>query len=172
MQLHDVINKLASSSHRQMPPMSIHASGEGKHEAFVIPEAPASLYEEDYPDVQYWHEADWVKHTERQKNCGEVVSRLGFLTDGEGNLVAESRIKIFTSTAKQAWSELYRHRLDPSSWTKKTQNAASYFTHVLKKSFPEFCYCDGDWKVEHFAVIKYPDWCRDVRESGCLTRVL
>jgi hypothetical protein len=151
--------------------MSNRVPSEGKPEALVIPDTPEPLDEDDYPEVPYWHEEDWIKHSERQKDHGEVVSRLGFLTDSDGNLVTESRIKFFTSTAKQVWNELYRHRLDPSSWTKKTPKAASYLAHVLKTNFPEFRYCDGDWKVERFAVIKYPDWCRDARESGRLTRM-
>ena len=86
--------------------------------------------------------------------------------------MSESRIKIFTSTAKQAWNELYRHRLDPTSWTKKTPKAVSYLVYVLKTNFAEFSYCDEDWKLEQFAVIKYPDWCRDAREPERLTRTL
>ncbi|KAH9990113.1 hypothetical protein BJV77DRAFT_1069130 [Russula vinacea] len=74
------------------------------------------------------------------------------------------------SHAKHAWNELYRLRLDPASWTKKTLRAASYFSHIMKTDFPEFGYCEGDWKVERFAIIKYPDWCRDARETGQLTR--
>jgi len=76
---------------------------------------------------------------------------------------------MFISAAKQAWNELYRLWLDPSLWTKKTPKAASYFTHIMKTGFDKFQYCDGDWKVEQFAIIKYPDWCRDAREPGHLT---
>ena len=73
------------------------------------------------------------------------------------------------SAAKQAWNELYRLWLDPSLWTKKTWKAATYFAHIMKTGFEEFQYCDGDWKVEWFAIIKYPDWCHDAREPGHLT---
>jgi hypothetical protein len=89
--------------------MSGPALSEGKPEALVVPNAPDPLDEEDYPSVQYWHDENWIKHTERQKDCGQPIPRLGFLTDRDGNLVAESRIKIFTSVAKQAWNELYCH---------------------------------------------------------------
>ena len=171
-QLQDVINKLASSQHLQMPPTSIPVTTEGKPEGLVVPDAPESLDEDDYPDVRYWRDENWIKYAERQKDRGEAVPRLAFLTDGDGNVVTESQIKVFTSTAKQAWNELYRHRLDPSSWTKKTLKAASYLAYVLKTNFAEFRYCDGDWKVEHFAVVKYPDWCRDGRDSRHLTRML
>ena len=137
----------------------------------VIPHAPEVLEEDDYPDVSFWRESDWTDHGERQKDRGKPVTKLAFLTDENGIPVPEAHIKMFMSHAKQTWNELYRHRLDPSSWTKKTPKAASFFAHVMKAKFPEFRYCEGDWKAERFAIIKYPDWCRNVRESGRLTRV-
>src|SRR6267154_4821572 len=98
-QLQDIINKLASPQHPHMSRMSVHAPSEGKPDALIIPDAPKPLDEEDYPDVQYWHNRDWINHTKRRKDCGETVPRLGFVTERVGNLVSESLMKIFTSTA-------------------------------------------------------------------------
>jgi hypothetical protein len=172
-QLQDIINKLTSSQRPQIlsTPTPDTAPNQEKSDSLVVPDPPQPLDQEDYPDVYYWHEEDWVKYTERQRDRGQLPPRLGFLTDEDGSPVPESRIKTFMSTAKQAWNELYRLRLDPSSWTKKTPKAASYLAYIMKMSFDEFRYCDGDWKVERFAIIKYPDWCRDARESGRLTRM-
>jgi hypothetical protein len=173
IQLQDIINKLMSSQHSHLssiPLMSDPAPHHRNPKGLVVPNAPEPLDEEDYPAVHYWHDRDWIKHTERQKDRRQGIQRLGFLTNEDGNPVTESRIKAFTSTAKQAWNELYRHRLDPASWTKKTPKAASYLAYIMKTHFDEFHYCDGDWKVERFAVVKYLDWCRDARESGNLTR--
>ena len=150
--------------------MSVRAHSKDRSEDVVVPDVQEPLYEEDYPDVPYWHDKDWITHTERQKDRGNVVTRLGFLTDRDGKVVSESQIKAFTSVAKQAWNKLYRHRLDPSSWTKKTSKVASFLANTLKAKFVKFCYCNGDWKVGRFAIIKYPDWCRDGRDSGRLTR--
>ncbi|KAI0276459.1 hypothetical protein BC826DRAFT_1114125 [Russula brevipes] len=108
--------------------MSNHPPSQGKPEALVIPDTPEPLDEDEYLDIPYWHDEDRVKHSEQQKDCRKVAPRLGFLTDADGNIVTESWIKVFTMTAKQAWNELYRHRLDPSSWTRKTPKAASYLT--------------------------------------------
>ena len=135
----------------------------------VIPDQPQPLEQANHPHVCYWREGDWVKYTEQQRDRGQVPSRLGFLTDEDGSLVTESWIKTFMSAAKQAWNELYRIRLDPSSWTKKTPKASTYLAYIMKTAFDEFRYCDGDWKVEQFAIVKYPDWCRNVRELGRLT---
>jgi hypothetical protein len=165
-------NNIGSSQrpHSHVPSMSDTAPGHGAPECLVVPDGPEPLDKEDHLEVQYWYDEDWINYAERQKDCGQVVPRLGFLTGDDGNPVTESRIKAFMSAAKLAWNELYRHRLDPVSWTKKTPKAASYLAYILKSRFAEFRYCDGDWKVERFAVVKYPDWCRDARESGRLTR--
>ena len=153
-----------------MPPPSESTARDGKVETLTIRDAPEALEEDDYPDVPYWHDTDWANYGERLKDRGKPIPKLGFLTDKGGAPVMEPHIKEFMSHAKQAWNELYRHRLDPLSWTKKTPSAASYFAHEMKSKFLEFCYCDSDWKVERFAIIKYPDWCRDVRVPGKLTR--
>jgi hypothetical protein len=89
--------------------MLISAPSEGKPETLVIPNAPGPIDEDDHPNVKYWHEQDWVRHTEWQKDHGKPIPRLGFLSDEGGNPVTESQIKVFTSTAKQAWNVLYRH---------------------------------------------------------------
>lgn len=153
-----------------IPSISETTSRHGDPEALAVPDAPEALDKEDYPNVPYWRESDWTAHCERQKDQGKTMPKLGFLTSDDGSPLAESRIKRFMSHAKLTWNELYRHRLDPISWTKKTPKAAFYFMHIMKRSFPEFCYCDGDWKIERFAIIKYPDWCRDARDTGHLTR--
>jgi hypothetical protein len=141
---------------------------DGPVDTLVIPDVPAALERDDYPDVPFWHDSVWAKHGDQQKDRGKVISKLSFLTDKGGCPVSESRIKEFTAHAKQAWNELYRHRLDPTSWTKKTPTASSFFAHEMKAKFQELTYCDGNWKVERFAIIKYPDWCRDAREPGHL----
>lgn len=135
----------------------------------VVPDGPEVLDQEDYLNVPYWQEADWTAHCERQKDCGKTMPKLSFLTNEDGTLLTDSRIKKFMASAKIAWNELYHHRLESTSWTKKTQQATSYFMQTMKLSFPEFCYCEEDWKIEWFAIIKYPDWCRDVWDPGRLT---
>ncbi|KAH9051260.1 hypothetical protein EDB87DRAFT_1695353 [Lactarius vividus] len=164
---------LQAKSSRAMPvtPQTITRDSDAKLETLIIPNVPNILEEDDFPDVPFWCESDWANHSERQKDRGKPIHKLGFLTDKEGDPVAESRIKDFMSHAKLAWNELYRHCLDPVSWTKKTLASATFFAHEMKIKFPEFCYCDGNWKAEQFAITKYPDWCRDVRELGRLTRI-
>ena len=168
-QLQHVIDKLTSPQQAQAQVADM-APDQEKPDSLDVPDPLQPLVQEDYPYIRYWREEDWVKCTERLRDHGQASSKLGFLTDEDGTPVPESRIKTFMSVAKQAWNELYRLRLDPRSWTKKTPKAASYLAYIMKTSFNEFRYCDGDWKVERFAIIKYPDWCRDARDSGRLIR--
>jgi len=82
-QLQDVINKLASSQHPRMPLLlSVSALGKGKPETLVVSGAPDPLDEENYPDVQYWHNEDWIKHTEQQKDHGKSFQDLVFSSTG------------------------------------------------------------------------------------------
>src|ERR1700761_1849686 len=152
-------------------PMASQTTGtrDGQFDTLLIPDAPENLEEDDCPDVPYWEESAWAKYVDQQKDRGQVVSKLGFLTDKDGRAVSESRIREMTSHAKQAWAELYYHRFDPGTWTKKTPIVTKYFVHSMKDKFHEFRYCNGDWKVERFAIVKYPDWCK-VRSTGCLVR--
>ena len=112
-----------------------------------------------------------MKYSRQQLNLGQLPPSLAFLTNEDGNPATESQMKTFMLTAKQAWNELYHVGLDPSSWTKKTPKATSYFAHIMKLNFDKFRYCNGDWKVEQFAIIKYPDWCCDIRDLGHLTHM-
>ncbi|KAH9161164.1 hypothetical protein EDB89DRAFT_1914071 [Lactarius sanguifluus] len=155
-----------------MPATPQNNTRDAKPETIDIADAPELLKEDDYPDIPYWHESVWTDYCEWQKDRGNSVHKLGFLTNKDGDPIVESRVKEFMTHAKQSWSELYRHRLDLLSWTKKTLPAGSFFTHEMKVQFSEFHYCGGNWKAERFAIIKYPDWCQDARESGCLTHAL
>ena len=165
-QLQDIITKLTSLWHPQVPSTSDMAPNQDKTDSLDTSGPLQPLNCVDYPYVLFWHGEDWVKYADDEYNHGEVPSRLRFLTDEDGSLVPESQIKTFMSTVKQAWNELYHLWLDPKSWTKKTPKATSYLMHIMKTSFDKFWYCDGDWKVEWFAIIKYPNWCYDAREPG------
>ena len=168
-QLQDVINTLSSSRHPQILSKPDMAPNQENSDGLVVPDSPPPLDQANYPDACHWHLEHWMKYSEQQLNLRQLPPRLAFLTDEDGNPATESWMKMFMSTAKQAWNELYRLQLEPSSWTKKTHKAASYFAYIMKTNFNEFRYCDGNWKVEWFATIKYPDWCHDARVLGCLT---
>src|ERR1700761_2259496 len=93
-------------------PMASQTTGtrDGQFDTLLIPDAPENLEEDNCPDVPYWEESAWVKYVDQQKDHGQVVSKLGFLTDKNGHAVSESCIKEIMSHTKQAWTELcYLH---------------------------------------------------------------
>ena len=106
-QLQDVITKLTSLRHPQVPSTSDMAPNQDKTNSLDTPGPLQPLNHVDYPYVLFWRDEDWVKYADDEHNHGEVPSRLGFLTDEDGSPVLESQIKTFMSTAKQAWNELY-----------------------------------------------------------------
>ncbi|KAF8229152.1 hypothetical protein L208DRAFT_1379025 [Tricholoma matsutake] len=110
--------------------------------SLTIPKCPDPYDADDYPDV-CWHENDWILHGEKQWNGGNTVSKLDFLTDHDGHTLSEKCIKVITDSARQAWMQLYYHRLDPTSWKKKAEDTKQYFNAVMKAEFPEFRYHEG-----------------------------
>ncbi|KAF8230197.1 hypothetical protein L208DRAFT_1378631 [Tricholoma matsutake] len=105
--------------------------------SLTIPKCPDPYDADNYPDV-CWHENDWILHGEKQRNGGNTVSKLDFLTDHDGHTLSEKHIKVITDSARQAWMQLYYHQLDPTSWKKKAEDAKQYFNAVMKAEFPEF----------------------------------
>ncbi|KAF8964884.1 hypothetical protein BDZ97DRAFT_2058235 [Flammula alnicola] len=141
-----------------------------EHPVIKIPPAPPVEEEEDYPDVRFWNKDEWNQYKERERNRNRKVSPLAFLCNESGKLASEDRIDEMTESAKLAWNELYYWRLDPATWMKKIGQAFEYFSNTMKTKYPEFRYCQGDWKLHAFATIRYPDWNRYYRKTGVLTR--
>ena len=138
----------------------------------VIPCAPEELDPEDYESACFWTQISWNNYKKHQVNQGLNVKSLGFMCNADGDLVSKERLATMTKRAKQLWTTCYHLRMDPPSWTKKTEDVSLYFIRNMRISFPEFALCEGNWKAEAFAVIRYPDWASDVRGSGTLTREL
>ncbi|KAF8883800.1 hypothetical protein BD779DRAFT_1674338 [Infundibulicybe gibba] len=171
--LKEVINSLSSFRHplpasMSIPPLSIPNSG--LRTSIVIPPNYKEVCKDDFPNSTYWDADEWVVFTNTQARKGVKVKRLDFLTDEDGIPVSQTRIDLMTDAAKTAWNQLHFHRLDPTTWGKRTDDAMAYFSAVMRKKFPEFCFCNNNWKIDSFATVRYPDWTRHCRGSGGLTR--
>lgn len=136
----------------------------------VIPPSPELLDIHDYYAAQFWDFEQWKQHDKKERANGRVPSRLGFVTDTEGNAVSSARLSQIVAEANVLWNSLYSAREDPPSWKKKTKVANDYFSNSMRSKFIEFRLCEGDWKVEVFASTKFSDWNRDLREKGALKR--
>lgn len=129
---------------------------------------PDDLDQEDHDEVPFWTRLDWFQHESREKDGGIDINKLYFLTDDSGNPPSSSRLREFWRTAKAAWIALYQVRQDPESWGKKTPLAADYFYSTMKNAFPEFRYCENNWKADQYATYKFPDWKANTRNTGKL----
>lgn len=134
-----------------------------------IPPMPDELDQRNYPDVPFWQHMEWAM---KEKDSVSEVKIFDFLTDELGEVVSSGQLKEMSEVAKEAWIELYSNHMDPKSWGKKGWLSAKYFNSVMKNPFPEFCYCDGNWKIEIFAMLKYPDWKKFCQKPGNLTRTV
>lgn len=135
-----------------------------------VPFAPPAEHEDDHPDVRFWNRKDWTEFEARMTLRNDKVHKLGFLCNASGMAVSTSRLEEMTEAAKIAWNELHYHRLDPSTWTKRTDQAMKYFSATMTTKFPEFSFCKGDWKLQEFAKTRYPDWVRYYQKPGTLSR--
>lgn len=136
----------------------------------LIPPSPELLDNHDYYAAQFWDCEQWKQHDKKERANGRIPSRLGFITDTEGNAVSSARLSQIVAEANVLWTSLYSAREDPPSWKKKTKLANDYFSNSMRSKFIEFRLCEGDWKVEVFASTKFSDWNRNSRERGNLKR--
>ncbi|KIM35296.1 hypothetical protein M413DRAFT_14632 [Hebeloma cylindrosporum] len=145
-----------------VPGKPLQTDKEDADDSPALPPPVAELDPDEYPNACYWTQSSWLEYKKRRANQGFSVYGLDFMRDEDGHKVSEDRLAAMTKRAKQLWNTLYRHRQDPASWGKKCRH--------MRNSFPEFGLCEGSWKAEAFAIIRYPDWSSKVRSSGLILR--
>lgn len=127
---------------------------------------PDTCDKDDYPEIHWWGEDEWNKYEAQQKDRGKSCKKLNFICNEDGITISEDWLKAMTDAAKQCWNETYHKWKDPTSWRKKLPGTAAFFSNSMRLRFPEFCWCEDDWKVERFATIRFPDWCWNTRGSA------
>ena len=136
----------------------------------VIP-TPATLKRADYRRVPYWTKNEWDTFVEHQKLANKNPPWNAFLTDEHGDGLSKQRYNELWADAKVAFNSLYYRRFDPTSWSKKTDLAATYFYNTITTKYPEFRLCEGNWKIHLWTTERYPDWVKNVRKAGGLQHV-
>lgn len=162
-QSHSPADSSASGSHTTVLPPTF---------TLTIPPSPELLSSHDYYEVPFWDLVTWREHDQKERAKGNIPSRLGFITDSEGQPVSSARLSEMVNEANLLWASLYSAREDPQVWKKKTKTASEYFSNSMRSKFIEFQLCEGDWKVEIFASTKFSDWNRNSRMKGTLKRML
>ncbi|KAF8968614.1 hypothetical protein BDZ97DRAFT_1799301 [Flammula alnicola] len=138
----------------------------------AVPSTPPTLKQDDYPNVTYWTKEEWDDFVEREKLTNKNPLWNAFLTDANGKALSKQRYNEIWADAKLAFNSLYFRRLDPTSWSKKTDIVAAYFYNTITMKYPEFQLCDGNWKVHLWTTERYPDWVKNVRKPGGLQRAV
>ncbi|KAI0682954.1 hypothetical protein C8T65DRAFT_702898 [Cerioporus squamosus] len=97
----------------------------------------------------------------RAKGKKEPTHNFKFLTNAWGEVVSDSRVSEFRGTSRSYWNGLKKTKSAPRSW--KNNNTTTiqdrYYRH-MKEKYPEFLLADGNWKIELFAILTYPQWYR------------
>ena len=125
----------------------------------------------NYRGVPYWTKNEWDTFVEHQKLANKNPPWNAFLTDKHGDSLSKQRYNELWADAKVAFNSLYYRRFDPTSWSKKTNLAATYFYNTIMTKYPEFWLCEGNWKIHLWTTERYPDWVKNVRKAGGLQRV-
>ncbi|KAF8522463.1 hypothetical protein BU17DRAFT_64389 [Hysterangium stoloniferum] len=158
----DLVATLKLMLQTQPAAASTQAKTSGK---LTIPPSPANSSRVEFPDVKFWTRSDWQQFTKDCIERGRDFKKLGFLTNEEGQALGDTRISVMTDYAKQLWNSLRTEKEDPESWGGRNAFASEYFCNHMCTKFPEFQWCEGDWKVQAFATVGYPDWVGQARKS-------
>ena len=123
---------------------------------------------DDYENVKFWTKDKWKKHQTDCKLRNRECGKLDFLTDEAGNAVGKSRLAAMSTKAWELFKTLHRHGLSLEKWGAQGAEEAEYFSSCMRGAFPEFKWCESDWKVHAFVTERYPDWTKDVHGAGHL----
>ncbi|KAJ3993087.1 hypothetical protein F5050DRAFT_1897535 [Lentinula boryana] len=128
---------------------------------------------DDCPNIKFFTLRDWTEYKDGKKSIGRSFHSLAFLQLESGEYTSNdvSRLRQMTAAARGIWTMFYSLYLDAETWTKHPSHVAEYFYSKMAQDFEEFHYCnDGKWKAKQLAIVKFPDWSKDLREKGLLER--
>jgi hypothetical protein len=118
------------------------------------------LKQEDYPNVRFWTWADWSDDNE---DISEELGRgMRFLEDKGGCVITSARASLIRDQARSIWNQIgaSNTNLLPTSWGQAGLDLRQLFNKQMRSEFPEFQYCEADWKAKAFATEYYPSWYR------------
>ena len=135
----------------------------------IIP-TPVTLKQEDYPDVPYWRKQELDAFVESSRKLAKInLPWNAFLTDQHGDVLSKQQYNELWADAKLSFNSLYIYRrVDPTSWSKKTDLATTYLYNTITAKYPEFRLCEGNWKIHLWTTERYPDWVKNVRKASGL----
>jgi hypothetical protein len=120
------------------------------------------LEQEDYPDVRFWTRADWTESDDNEDINEELGRGMRFLEDKSGRVITSTRASLIRDQARSIWNQIGASNTDllPTSWGQAGLDLRQLFNKQMRSEFPEFQYCEADWKAKAFATEYYPSWYR------------
>jgi hypothetical protein len=132
------------------------------------------LKRENYPGIRFWTRSEWMNHL---KNGGGDSSSYGtesirgksfvsqginktakYIEDSSGNPVDGHRLKDMLTHMRSIWSTLLSLNRAPTTWGKADMEIFRYFHYEMRVKFPEFAFCENDWKADYLATTHYSSW--------------
>ncbi|KAM6500223.1 hypothetical protein JOM56_003237 [Amanita muscaria] len=137
----------------------------------VLPDAMKTkqipcLKQEDYPLVKYWSEETFREWYETNGGgptpTGELSKKLYFLEDGSGQLLAKKRVDHVRRRTKGIFDTIRSElkELLGDTWTHADYEFQKLLYAQLCHEFPEFVYCDDNWKIRSYLSHWYGQWNR------------
>ncbi|KIL55195.1 hypothetical protein M378DRAFT_18162 [Amanita muscaria Koide BX008] len=127
----------------------------------VLPDAMKNkqipcLKQEDYPLVKYWSEETFREWYETNGGgptpTGELSKKLYFLEDGSGQLLAKKHVDHVCRRTKGIFDTIRSElkELLGDTWTHADYEFQKLLYAQLCHEFPEFVYCDDNWKIRSY----------------------
>jgi len=99
------------------------------------------------------------------------MEHISHSTDKHREGLMKQRYNELWADMKLAFNSLYYRHFDPTSWSKRTDLAATYFYNTITVKYPKFQLCEGNWNIHLWTTERYPDWVKNVRKAGGLQHV-
>ncbi|KAF8480702.1 hypothetical protein JB92DRAFT_3133028 [Gautieria morchelliformis] len=141
----------------------------------------AQLNRSDYPNVPYWTRSDWdlranssVGMPEDDTNANNdslPCKSMAFITTQDGAPTTNAQAKAIRKTERHVWSELVKTHTDPVSWAKAPISTLDFYRDEMYKHHPDLQLCEGHWKADLLAILDYPSWHRNPKNSSIPLKV-
>ncbi|KAJ7936767.1 hypothetical protein B0H13DRAFT_1853188 [Mycena leptocephala] len=162
-----------------------------QHDALAAPSTSKKhldvLTHDDYPQISYWTEQDYLKEeSERKKVNGkasmkEAQSKRGsrrladdenvmlwFIEDQDGNSITGSRAKAARAKARQIWRYLHGQGRLSGRWNDADIVVRSYYAGEMRREFPELRLCEFDYKAHRIATMTFPNWVKNYKNPSSI----
>ncbi|KAL0056888.1 hypothetical protein AAF712_016497 [Marasmius tenuissimus] len=133
----------------------------------------SSIPKEDISKCKYKTEQDWTKYTiDYEKQHGKAAPKLGFLEDLQGESLTSGRKRKLSNAAYLTFGDMYANWVDPETWGSKTSSTLEFFYLNMASQFVEMRACNGMWKSDRFAAVKFSDWNVNQCQAGKCNRLI